>query len=281
MLKGVFFFAASLSFVQCSVASAAGQDRDQYSALREKLQTLRDRVRKIQSYQIADLADASLGMPVGAYNGKGQLILSANYQSRTRFTTKRDGSMAATVLVGKPDKLVGEFTLINNDMSRIGSRGTISARVGHSFGGTYVSLGFDQLYTWGGTDAFRGTSLRVSRSFELSKNSNKAFSRLYVSVGIGNGRYAPEGFLNRKNAQGVLDPDLNHWGGVCTFGVNLSDRALAFANYSGNDWIVGLSLRPFPKSGFFITPAFSDVSRQAGDGPRFVVSAGFMIPLGK
>lgn len=255
-----------------------GQGEDE--KFRESLLRIRTQLQELQRRNEIIFDDGALGVTPGVLTHRGQVIMTGSYQGRTRFTDRPDGAFASNIILGNPDKFVGQIVLSYNDVNAPLSRGSLGLRAGKMFGNVFLSAGMDNVYVWGGTDAFRGISLQATTTVVAHPDPSKPFSRLYLSLGVGNGRYAPEGDLNRTDpVTGLRRPNLRAVGMFGGMGFSLGQRMIGFARYTNNDWTLGVTLRPFPGESIFITPALADATGQAGDGARFILSIGVALPI--
>lgn len=270
----IFTIASGLSLIGYAFAQDPQTDaiRQRLERVRQKLQSLDEALPRV------DVSE-EFSLPID-YTGRPILVLGAAYQERIRYGNKGDGAFSATFVVGDPRKVIVQVPILFNDVSRFGSRGAVGLRLVKPLGDGYtVTLGRDQLVDWGGTDSYRGTFVKLDKWLSIRKNPNDSMGRLGLQLGVGNGRYAPDGSLQRKDAQGNKNPNLSQLGVFGGVTLSLSPECDLIARYISNDWVTGTTVRPKGQRVFF-SAAIADAAWQAGDGPRLVMAVGYVIPLG-
>jgi hypothetical protein len=65
---------------------------------------------------------------------------------------------------------------------------------------------------------------------------------------------------------------VNAFGSV---GLRIHERASLIADWTGQDLVGAISFVPFRSSPLVISAGMADLTGYAGDGPRFIASAGF------
>ena len=217
---------------------------------------------------------ANIPTAFGAY--KGDIGIGFGLQ-QLRFADRQyDGAAGVTVGFGNPSGRTGfEIGFNVLDLSKFAKRGSFDFMLHHAVSDTLsVGLGIEDALTYGDTAAVkadeRGTRNSVygvaSKLLRLKADGSQALSRAYLTLGVGNHRFLSESRL------------INGGGGVNVFGgaaFNVSRRANAFAEWTGQDLIVGASIAPFRKIPIVITPALADVTGRAGNGTRFVLGVGY------
>ncbi|MGQ9870802.1 hypothetical protein [Leptodesmis sp.] len=133
-----------------------------------------------------------------------------------------------------------------------------------------IAFGWNGFANLGGRNDFEHSIYGVGTYvFRFAESLDAAFSRLAVTVGVGNGQF-------RSN----LDRDLFR-NGTNVFG-NMALRVIRpvslIAEWTGQDLALGLSIAPFKNFPFVITPAVRDVTG-SGYAPRFVMGAGVSFSL--
>ncbi len=210
----------------------------------------------------------------GAY--KGDLGIGFGLQQLRFNRQDYDAAAGLTFGLGNPSGRTGfEIGFNVLDISRLGRRGSFNFMVHHAVSDTLsVGVGIEDALTYGDTAAVRlderGTRNSVygvaSKFVRLKEDGSQPFSRAYLTLGVGNNRFLSESKL------------INGEGGVNVFGgaaFNVSRRANAFAEWTGQDLIVGASIAPFRRVPIVITPALADITGRAGNGARFVLGVGY------
>jgi len=199
----------------------------------------------------------------------GQIFGGFGFQSRTRFTNQADGGLALGGGLGDPQKIVGlDVTLaILSLFGDNAGRGSFSFKIHRSLPeGFAVALGFENAINWGGTDGSSSIYGVVSKFFQLTETTKEPFSQLTLSLGVGGGRFRSEG---------AIEDGVNSLGVFASAGLRIVEPVSAIVEWSGQDLNAGISLIPFPKIPLTINLAGADLTGNAGDGARFVMSIGY------
>jgi len=211
----------------------------------------------------------SISTPSGFGANFGQIFGGFGFQSRTRFTNQADGGLALGVGLGEPQKIVGlDVTLaILSLFGDNAGRGSFSFKIHRSLPeGFAVALGFENAIRWGETDAGSSIYGVVSKFFQLTETTKEPFSQLTLSLGVGGGRFRSEG---------AIEDGVNSLGVFASAGLRIVEPVSAIVEWSGQDLNAGISLIPFPKVPLTINLAGADLTGNAGDGARFVMSIGY------
>ncbi|HET6763755.1 MAG TPA: hypothetical protein VFH27_08780 [Longimicrobiaceae bacterium] len=148
-----------------------------------------------------------------------------------------------------------------------GHRGSFNAKLHRSWNErTAVAVGIENVLNWGGTDAPVTTFAAVTRRAQL-REPGSAFDALHLTAGLGHGRFVRESRALRGET------------GLGVFGsaaVRVARPLEAFAEWTGQDLGVGLSLVPFRSIPLVITPTFQDFP---GSNSRLLLGAGFGFTL--
>lgn len=222
---------------------------------------------------------SSSAVPTAFGGSWGSAGVALSYQQRVRYTDGDDGSAAIVVGFGNRQKLVGlDVSVAILDLSRkhgspagFGRRGSLSFAVGRDLPGGYAAaVGLENTMNWGGTDQESSAYAVASRRLLLRQSAWEPFSRAYISVGVGNGRFRSEQALVR-GGEGV-----GVFGGVA---VQVIPPLAAIAEWTGQDLNLGVSLLPFPTQTLVLTPTLVDVTGNAGDGARLTLAVGWGFSL--
>lgn len=199
----------------------------------------------------------------------GQIFGGFGFQSRTRFTNQADGGLALGGGLGDPQKIVGlDVTLaILSLFGDNAGRGSFSFKIHRSLPESFaVALGFENAINWGGTDGSSSIYGVVSKFFQLTETTKEPFSQLTLSLGVGGGRFRSEG---------AIEDGVNSLGVFASAGLRIVEPVSAIVEWSGQDLNAGISLIPFPKVPLTVNLAGADLTGNAGDGARFVMSIGY------
>ncbi len=196
----------------------------------------------------------------------GQVSVGGSFQSRVRFGTESDASFGVGIGLGNARKTVGLDVGLNIADVTGFSRGSVGFKLHRRLPAQFaVAVGVDNAIRWGDVGGGIGPYGVVTKSFQLREDSKLPFSQLYVSGGAGTGRFRSESDLvNGRDSVGVF-------GSVA---VRVIEQANFITEWSGQDLTLAVSVLPFPKFPLVLTPAVTDVTGTAGDGPRFAFAVG-------
>lgn len=199
--------------------------------------------------------------------------VGVGFQGRTRFTDKSDGAIAYGMGFGDSRNTVGldvGVTIFNLSDS-FGDRGGVSFKLHRALPDDFaVAIGWQNAIVWGETDAGSSVYGVVSKMFRLRESTEKPFSRLYVSAGIGSGQFRSELDINR---------DIGSIGAFGSVAVRVAEPVNAIVEWTGQDLTLGVSFVPFRNIPLAITPAVTDITNNAGDGARFILGIGYGFSL--
>ena len=197
----------------------------------------------------------------------GQFSVGGSFQGRVRYGTESDAFLGGGFGLGDPRKAVGLDVSIGIADVTTFERGTIGFKLHRRLPAQFaIAVGVDNALTWGNVDGDISPYGVVTKAFQLREDPRMPFSQLYVSGGVGTGRYRSEGdIINNRDSVGVF-------GSVA---VRLVERVNFITEWSGQDLTLGVSILPFPRIPLVFTPAVTDVTGTAGDGPRFTFGVGF------
>jgi hypothetical protein len=228
-------------------------------------------LQKPESFLSTGSAPATTILTPSAY---GQVVRSfgvgLGFQSRTRFSNKPDGSLGFGFGLGDPRKGIGldiGITTFSSFRQGFFEIGGISFKINRALPADFViAVGTQNLLTWGGVDTSPSPYAVVTKKFRLRDDQDTPLSQLYVSAGVGGGQFRSESDVDRGT------------GSVGAFG-SIALRVVRPINliteWSGQDLTVGLSIAPLRKTPIIITPAVTDITGNAGDGSRFILSFGY------
>lgn len=213
---------------------------------------------------------ASISTPIGFGASFGQIYGGVGFQSRTRFRQRADAGLSLGAGLGDPQKFLGldatvsVLSLTGNDAF---DRGGISFKIHRSLPENFaIAVGFENAIGWGFTDAGSSVYGVVSKFFQLKDNTDEPFSQLTLSLGLGGGRFRSENdIINGVDSVGVFS----------SIGVRVIEPMSLVAEWSGQDLNMGVSLIPFRNLPLTINLAGADLTGNAGDGARFIMSIGY------
>ncbi len=261
---------ATLNYV---ISQDRAPEPEQAQAQIRELQERLQRLETLPLQQIYLGAPGSSSNTPTAYGGAwGSVGAGLSYQRRTRYTNDADGSSGLVVSFGNPRSTVGlDVGVSFLDLSEFGERGSFTFKAHRQLPQEFaVAVGLENAFVWGFSDADTSVYGVVSKRFRLQESSQEPFSRLSLSVGIGNGRFRSED--NVQNDQGSV-------GVFGSVAVQVISPVSVFTEWTGQDLNVGMSVLPFRNLSLVITPTLNDVTGTAGDGTRFTMGVGYGLSL--
>ncbi len=252
----------------------------------DQLKDLQDRIGNLENLRFRQIflssPSYSGGSPSGFGLNYGDAFLGIGGVERTRGVKQpngsfskgsADGGISAGFGLGNSAKFLGLevvptiSSLTGDDAFQAGS---VDFKLHRMLGPDLsVAGGIENLVQFGNQDIDPTGYGVISKIFRLRPSTASAFSRLYTSVGAGGGRFRSEDdILNKKGS------NFNLFG---TVGVRVLEPVSAFADWTGQDLNVGVSLSPFRQIPLVITPSLQDVTGSAGDGSRFALSLGYSL----
>jgi hypothetical protein len=212
---------------------------------------------------------ASLTSPTAFGVQMGEGFAGFAYQARTRYTHIDDGAAAIGVGFGDRERYAAlEVAAISFSTIRGGGpleTGGLSFKLHRSFGDRLgVAVGWENAVSWGGSDAGNSPFAVATRIFRLRDDPRASFSAVAATVGVGGGRFRSEDDV--VNGRGTA----NVFGAL---GVRVAEPLSLAADWNGQDLYAGVSVTPVRHVPLLINAGLADITGNAGDGARFIVSA--------
>ncbi|HET7234592.1 MAG TPA: hypothetical protein VFJ16_31560 [Longimicrobium sp.] len=212
---------------------------------------------------------ASLSSPTAFGVQMGEGFLGFAYQERTRFTSTDDGAAAIGIGLGDRRYVALEVAATSYSTVRGGGpleTGGISFKAHHAFNDQLgVAVGWENAISWGGSDAGNSPFGVVTRVFRLNQDPRAALSAVAASLGVGAGRFRSEADVVDDKAT------VNVFGSV---GVQVIEPLSVVGDWNGQDLYAGVSFAPVRRVPLLVNAGFADITGNAGDGARFIISAG-------
>lgn len=268
---GVLLVAGHARRLDAQTAGSAARDSARLDSLRRLYHVPPPPIQQITVAKFLGAPGSTIGSPSASGAGGGDYFIGAGFQGRTRYTSRPDGGVGAGTGFGDPESGLGlEATVTSFSSVRhvFFSIGSLSLKVHHRDVQHLMlyAVGIEDALTWGHVDG--GTSLygTIGHVIPLRPGDNAAFGVLSTSVGAGTGRFRSEADIrNHRHTVGVF-------GGV---GLRIVSAVSATADWTGQDLDAGLTITPFAGRGIVGTIGMADLTRHAGNGPRFIMSVGF------
>jgi hypothetical protein len=182
-----------------------------------------------------------------------------------------------------PYKLFGQDGGVGASRRPFGSGG-FNLKIHKQFpGGLAVAVGADSIINIGPkTAGFSGTSTdgtvqnesqgtyyaAATKLFQLKPDATDSFSRLAVTIGAGIGRFQPtQTLVDRKK---IVTP-------FASVALKVSPAASVIAEWTGQDFGIGLSWVPFRNLPFVISPGIRDIFGPDATKPRFILGFGMSL----
>ncbi|MGH7669949.1 MAG: hypothetical protein ACRENQ_10710 [Gemmatimonadaceae bacterium] len=214
---------------------------------------------------------SSLGSPSPSGVGSGDYFMGAGYQERTRFTSRADGGVGVGTGFGDPaagvalEMTVSSYSSIRHSFASIGG---LSFKLHHRDSQRMLlyAFGVENAVPWGLTDGGTSAYATAGRVFVLRPDENAAFGVLTTSLGIGTGRFrTQDAILTHRHTIGIF-------GGA---GLRIIPAVAIAADWTGQDLDAGFTVTPFRNRGIVASIGYADLTRTAGNGPRFIMSIGY------
>ncbi len=213
---------------------------------------------------------ASVSIPTALGVDAGEMFFGIAYQGRTRYTTEDDAAAVLGVGIGTRRVLALEAALTTYSTLRDGGpleTGGVSLKLHRAIGGqTSVAVGWENALLWGGSDGDGSLYAVASRMLSLRGDPDAPFSTAVATLGVGNGRFRFEEDDAGDRATA------NVFGGI---GVRVTGPLSLVADWTGQDLNAAASVTPIPRVPLVITLGLVDLTGNAGDGVRPIVSLGY------
>lgn len=214
---------------------------------------------------------STLGSPSTSGVGSGDYFFGAGFQERTRYTSLPDGGFGGGFGFGDAEGGVGlelavsSYSSFRHPPLAIGG---ISVKLHHSDADHLLlyAVGMENVASWGLADGGQSLYAEIEKVAVLRPGDNTPFGVLSASVGVGNGRFRTQTDIDSRHKT------FNAFGGV---GLRIISSVALAADWTGQDLDAGFTITPFPGRGVVGTVGMADLTRHAGDGPRFIMSLGF------
>jgi hypothetical protein len=136
-----------------------------------------------------------------------------------------------------------------------------------------VAFGAENVLNWGhSNDTPSSEYVIATQRLRLQESRSKPFSRLYVTVGGGNGRFRQLTFIDAGQVPVFSGSRIRP---IASAAINILPSVNAFVEYNGSETNIGASFVPIARLPFVITPALDDISHSTANYTRFTIAAGY------
>jgi hypothetical protein len=213
--------------------------------------------------------------PVAFGGSFGQIGIGAIYFPRARYNQDRrpDGAIGFVLGLGQPSILGIDATVTITDLRQdqlgrggLGHRGLVGLKVHRRRGNVAVAVGVQNLLHWGSAPAHRSVYAVATARSGSGRSSDGVSGRVYGSLGVGTGRFRSlDALKDGRETVGVF--------GNLAFSVTRPLRV--FAEWSGQDLGLGVSLVPVRRLPAIVSVAVVDVTRSTEDRAHVVIGVGY------
>lgn len=223
---------------------------------------------------VAPAPAAAYGIPTPFGPDTGSLFAGAGIQNGLRgdpdFT---DGAAFLGTGIGCASRFVGlELTLAAYDLvGDTGQDGSVSWKLHRRLGPVAVGIGVENAWIFGTTDG--GRSRYASAGTVLPLRSGKAwFSEGVLIGGVGDGR-----FTRWRD----VEAGRSRWSFFGSLSLRVHRRVGVLGTWTGQNLNGGVSIAPFRRVAFVVTPVLLDLAgRHTLDRrPRLALGGGIAVPL--
>ncbi len=259
---------ASVSTTVASQPPVSAPSREAVETLQTQLQAQQDSLDFGDIYRGSPALTISNPSGFGAHRNIG--FINFGYQSRTRFSSKDDGTLGLGVGLGDARRAVGlqlSYTLASFGDNRDFGTGGFNAKLHRQLpDGWSIAAGWEGFASTVDETDFANTIYgSATKVFRTREQIDDSFSRVALTAGVGSGRFRPAEDID----EGVNS--VNVFGSLA---VRIVQPLSAIVEWTGQDLAFGFSIVPIRNVPWVITPAVRDIVG-AGDGPRFVLGTGF------
>ena len=212
-----------------------------------------------------------ISVPSGFGATNGQFFAGLNFQDSTRNGNgDDDASFSFGLGLGNPEESVGldlTYTSFSTFRSAPFDTGGFSLKVHRRLSATSsAAVGVENFIRYGEFDADVNYYGSYTNVFSLRENPTEPFSSFAVTVGLGSGRFRQNDDIQEDNET------INIFGSA---GLKITRQFSVVGAYTGNTLTLGASIAPFREIPLVITPAFTDLTGEFSDDPRFLFTIGY------
>lgn len=213
------------------------------------------------------LPATSLATPAGYGAEWTDVFAGSNIQFRSRYSSafRLSGTHSVGFGLGNAAKYVGLETTITSFGSQppFGEGNGITFKLHHFFkDSSALGIGWEYAILIGDSDASPSYYIVYSRPFPLKKKETDWFSLVVAHAGLGDGRFSSLQSISEQRVS------VNFFAAV---GIRVLQPLTYVLNYSGQEFVTGVSVTPFRRFPLSLSAIVSDLTSVAGS-PRFALS---------
>lgn len=199
------------------------------------------------------------------------VFMSGGYQATTRYADGTDdGGLGIGIGVGDARKAVGlelSYTFASFGGSRDFGSGGFNAKLHRRIGETAaVAVGWNGFVNIGGDNDFEDSPyITFSKIFKTRPDISSPLSRVALTGGCGGGQFA---------SVGAIAADYNEFNCFGSAALRIVEPVSFIAEWTSQDFGLGVSFAPFKSFPLVITPAVRDLFGNSDSDPRFVLGVG-------
>ncbi|HEX2077962.1 MAG TPA: hypothetical protein VHG08_09640 [Longimicrobium sp.] len=216
---------------------------------------------------------ASVSIPTAYGVDAGEAFFGVAYQGRTRYTRHDDAAAVIGFGIGTRRVLALEAALTTYSTFRGAplETGGISFKLHRQLPRqSSVAVGWENAVLWGNSDDRGSLYVAGTRLLGLRQDPTQPFSTAVVTLGLGNGRF-------RFERDDAADRErINLFGAL---GVRVTGPVSLVTDWTGQDLNLAASITPIPRVPLVVTAGVADLTGEAGDGARFILSVGYGLSL--
>lgn len=212
----------------------------------------------------------TIANPYGFGTDRGKTYIGIGFTPNTRFgDDDADGVIGFGVGLGNAQKAVGlelNYSLASLGFNRDFGTGGFSAKMHRVLVSSWgIAAGWNGFLNTGDNNDFEDSVyLTTTKIFATREKLNSAFSRMAITVGVGNGQFRTERAIETN------DESFNFFGSLA---FRVARPVSGIIEWTGQDLALGASVSPFKRIPVTFNLAVRDIVG-AGDGARFVMGFG-------
>jgi hypothetical protein len=272
---------------------AGAQDATTVPSPEQLAQTQASLQQRVAALEVVPLAvelpgltpSVSSNVPTAYGFSEGQGGVGIGYADKGPGNTRHTGALGVVLGLGDPYHGVGIDAGYNvlELFAHAGQPGPFDAgsftfRAHRALGpNTQVAVGAENVADFGGGDNSHSYYAVLTQRFKLSPEPNRFLSRLYVTVGAGNGRFRVVDYNTSDKGKPVYGTFTgSSVRPIAAIGTNLGLQLSAFGEYNGDYVNVGLSIVPFKSLPIVVTPSINNIAHHDDPTTYYDLGVGYL-----